>query len=96
MNTQSAPSFWERNRILIKGFLVGFLILIMLIPGAFVASLVRERQNRQLEVVSEVSNKWAGSQTITGPVLMLPYKEHQKIENDKTIEVVKNGLFPAG
>jgi inner membrane protein len=89
MNTQSAPTFWERNRILIKGFLVGFLILIMLIPGAFVASLVRERQNRQEEVVNEVSSKWAGAQTITGPVLMVPYKDYLKTADGKVTEYIK-------
>lgn len=87
--SQSQPSFWERNRILIKGFLVGFLILIMLIPGAFVSSLVKERQQRQEEVVNEVSSKWATSQTITGPILMLPYKEYEKTADGKVVEKIK-------
>lgn len=74
-NEPILATFWERNRTLIKGFLVGFLILIMLIPGVFIANLVKERKLRQQEVVKEVSSKWAGKQTITGPVLIVPYKE---------------------
>lgn len=31
------PSFMERNRIIIKGLLVAALILLMLIPGEFIA-----------------------------------------------------------
>lgn len=66
-------SFWERNRMLIKGFLIGFLILIMLIPTAFLLHLVSERQSRQNEVINEVSSKWGNQQTITGPLIVVPY-----------------------
>ncbi len=88
MNNNQTPSFWERNRILIKGLLIGFLILIMLIPAAFVNSLVIEREGRQEEVVNEVSSKWAERQTITGPVLMLPYKTVEKTTDGKLVEKV--------
>ncbi len=85
---QNAQTFWERNRILIKGFMVGFLILIMLIPGVLVMNLVVEREERQAEVVKEVSSKWAGDQTITGPVLMVPYKDYEKDKDGKTTEKI--------
>jgi len=39
-NRNWEPSFMDRNRIIIKGFLVGVLILLMLIPGAFIAYFV--------------------------------------------------------
>lgn len=67
------PSFWESNKLLIKGFVIGILILVMLIPAAIISDLVKERANRQQEVISEVSRKWAEPQTLVGPVLMLPY-----------------------
>ena len=35
--------------------------------------MINERENRQKEAIEEVSSKWAGKQTITGPVLMIPY-----------------------
>jgi len=92
-NRNWEPSFMDRNRIIIKGFLVGVLILLMLIPGAFIASLVAERQARQEEVVNEVSNKWAGKQTITGPVLMLPYKVLEKGADEKITERIKKAYI---
>lgn len=66
-------SFWESNRAIIKGFMMAFLILMMLIPAAFVSSLVQERATRHREVIGEVSSKWGGAQTITGPMLVIPY-----------------------
>lgn len=89
MNINQAPSFWERNRILIKGFLVGFLILLMLIPGLFVQNLVSERQSRREEVVNEVSSKWAMRQNITGPILMLPYRAFEKAADGSVRELIK-------
>jgi inner membrane protein len=77
-NNNFHPTFWDRNRILIKGFIIGFLILLMLIPAFFVSNLVYERQSRQTEVINEVSSKWAEQQTVTGPILVLPYKEYNK------------------
>ncbi len=79
-------SFFERNRTLIKGFLIGFLILLMLIPASFIESLVNERKQRQQEVIDEISSKWAAPQTIVGPVLVVPYKEYLKDKDGKVLE----------
>lgn len=83
------PSFFEKNRLLIKGFLTGFLILIMLIPAVLIDNLVIERQGRQAQVVEEVSSKWADAQTVTGPVLIVPYDYTYKGADDKLITVRK-------
>lgn len=80
----SAESFLHRNRITIKGFIVGILILIMLIPSVFIMNLVSERSERQREVAAEVSSKWAGTQTITGPLLVIPYTETVQNKDGKT------------
>ncbi|MBS1774245.1 MAG: cell envelope integrity protein CreD [Bacteroidetes bacterium] len=82
---QKEPGLLEKNRTLIKGFLIGFLILLMLIPAAFVANLVSERQLRQQEVVKEVSSKWASGQTVTGPMLVVPYKIYAQ-QDGKQVE----------
>jgi len=82
--------FFERNRNIIKGFLIGFLIILMLIPSAFIQNLVSERAQRQQEVVQEISSKWATQQTVVGPVLMIPYKDYYKDNTGKVVEVSKN------
>lgn len=89
----NSPGFWETNRVLIKGILIGILILVMLIPSAMISELVKERATRQQEVIQEVSNKWAGAQTIVGPILMLPYKEYSTQSDGKTVERRKKAYF---
>ena len=66
-------SIFQNSRILIKGAVVGFLALLLLVPMLLIQNLVRERQSRQEEAIAEVSSKWAHQQTITGPAIAVPY-----------------------
>jgi inner membrane protein len=75
MENNILTSFWKTNKIILKSFFIGFLVLLLLIPTFFIQSLVAERQDRQKEAVAEISSKWAGSQTVTGPVIGIPYNE---------------------
>jgi len=73
------------NRILVKGFITVGLILLMLIPTIFIQNLISERQQRQKEVVKEVSSKWASAQNLSGPFLTVPYTQFVPGENGKII-----------
>jgi inner membrane protein len=73
MDTQQPLSFWQKNKLIIKAAFIGFLTMALLIPTFFIMFLVKDRETRRNEVVHEVSSKWAGSQTITGPFLSVPY-----------------------
>jgi inner membrane protein involved in colicin E2 resistance len=64
--------FWDRNKIVFKSFWIGFLLLLLLIPTAFIRDLVSERQLRQQTAVTEINSRWAGAQTVTGPVIGIP------------------------
>src|ERR1700722_19796381 len=66
-------TLWNRNKIILKSFWIGILTLLLLIPTLFIQNLVEERQQRQQEAVTEVSSRWAGVQTVTGPVIGIPY-----------------------
>ncbi len=81
--------FWERNRLLLKALTIGVLALLLLIPQLFVSDLIRERDARKQEVISEISSKWASEQTISGPMIVIPYLETVLTENNKKV-VQKN------
>jgi inner membrane protein len=74
-------STWQRSKLLIKGLLIGSLILLLLIPAYFIQNLIREREERQKEAFTEISSKWAGKQNLIGPVLVLPYNETARVNN---------------
>jgi inner membrane protein len=83
------------NRILIKGSITACLILAMLIPASYTSKLVDEREERHLEVVKEVSDKWASPQTITTPYLRIPYLKHIVNDLGKTVLLRSELFIPA-
>lgn len=88
MNNQSTHLLdrfnqWLQESITVKLASIGFLVLILLIPSAWIENLMEERQLRAESVISEVSSKWSGSQTLAGPVLVVPYKHLETVRIDK-------------
>src|SRR5688572_2507289 len=92
METNQSPSSlniferlnkWIEESITVKLVSIGFLVLILLIPASWIHDLIEERQLRADDVVQEVSSKWSGSQTLSGPILVIPYKVHEKIDRGK-------------
>src|SRR5688572_19609918 len=82
-------SIWQKSKLLIKGLLIGVLVLLLLIPTFFVQNVISERQARQQEAFNEVSSKWANRQNITGPVLVLPYTENVIGDKGQTLVLKK-------
>jgi inner membrane protein len=78
---------WIRESVIIKMGLIAFLTLVLLAPSVLIQDLITERQKRQEEVIKEVSDKWAGSQLLQGPVLILPYRKivEEEDKNGKSI-----------
>ncbi|PZR33311.1 MAG: cell envelope integrity protein CreD, partial [Azospira oryzae] len=72
---------WLKESVMIKLLSIGFLILILLIPASWIESLINERQYRADDVVREISNKWSGTQTLTGPVLVIPFTKVETIKS---------------
>lgn len=74
-----------RDSVMVKMLVIGFLILLLLVPLSMVGSLVRERQSRSGEAAEEVAATWGNSQTLAGPVLTVPYLQH--VKNEKGVPV---------
>ncbi|MDH4318884.1 MAG: cell envelope integrity protein CreD [Desulfobulbaceae bacterium] len=70
-----------RNSVGIKIITIALLLGALMIPMSMVESLVREREWRRASVTSELSEKWGKEQTISGPILTIPYKKYY---NDNT------------
>ncbi len=63
-----------RRSLTFRAFVVAVLVLLLLIPLAMVGDLVQERAGRMHEAESSISADWGGQQTITGPVISVPYE----------------------
>ena len=87
------PSFWQS--VTFKLIIIGLLILIMLIPGAMIRNLISEREQTQLDVISEIGSKWGNGQTFNGPVLTIPYY-HYIEQDEKTYKEIRFAHFLPG
>ncbi|GMW00321.1 MAG: cell envelope integrity protein CreD [Candidatus Hydrogenedentota bacterium] len=62
-----------RNAPLLRVLLVGFLVLLLLIPARMIEAAIYERQSTRTEAVEEVTGKWGRAQKLVGPSLVIPY-----------------------
>lgn len=88
---------WLRESIMVKLFSIGFLILILLIPAAWIGNVMEERQQRANEVTDEIASKWSDSQNIAGPILVIPYAVRETIDRGNgqtdTYETTRKAFF---
>lgn len=63
-----------RNSASLKVAVIGFLVLVLLIPLAMIENVVADRGRTADEARSEVAGIWGGQQLIAGPVLVVPYE----------------------
>jgi inner membrane protein len=81
-------SSWIRSSVLLKLIGIAVLVLLLLIPASMLQSLVYERSTLQNSAISEICQNWSNGQTVTGPVLSIPYtviikKDSNQIIRDK-------------
>lgn len=72
--------------------IIGLLSLILLIPSFLIQDLISERENRRMSVADEISQKWGKKQTITGPVISIPYKHYYQ-NGDKVEQTIRYAHF---
>jgi len=63
-----------RTSVIARLVVMGIILMGLLIPLSMVQSVVSERTARRDSVASDVSSTWGGSQTVAGPVLVVPYQ----------------------
>lgn len=78
-----------KNPVTLKLLVITALMLLLLIPAAMIQSIIQERESLNQKAVKEVSQKWAGSQEIMGPVLTVPLL-FEEMQNGKLKRYRKN------
>jgi inner membrane protein len=58
----------------IKALVIGLLILILLIPVSMIKGVVHDRIDVHREARADIMRAWGSEQTLTGPILVLPYR----------------------
>lgn len=71
----------KNNALTIKIILIALLIIVLIIPITMVQNMIMERNKIANDASAEVQQKWSKPQNITGPILVIPYKEYIEQEN---------------
>lgn len=89
-NTPQENKFgnWIKKSITARMLMIGFLIIILLIPLSFIESLIRERSLRKETALNEINQQWGNELLIYGPILEIPYKTFT--EKTVTDKITKN------
>ncbi len=82
-NPSAAPASKLRSPAF-KLFVIGILTVLMAVPLLFIELALVDRQDRASEAAQDIASGWGGAQTVTGPVLFVPY--------DQTVTNLVNGL----
>lgn len=67
-----------KNNIYFKIATIVIITVLLLIPTSMIKSLIVERETTQNNAISEVSSKWGEQQTISGPIISIPYYRYSK------------------
>lgn len=67
---------WLKRSILLRMIIIGALSFGLLIPSFMVMGVISERESARNNAVREISEKWGQAQTLTGPILVVPFKKH--------------------
>lgn len=67
-----------KNNIYFKVGAIVIIAMLLLIPTSMIEDLIFERESTQREAIREVSSKWGEAQTISGPIISIPYNKYVK------------------
>ncbi len=70
---------WLRESVSVKLATIALLVILLLIPSVWILNLMEERQQRAGSAMAEISAKWSSSQTLVGPVLVIPFVENESV-----------------
>src|SRR6185436_8476816 len=63
-----------RTSSIVRLLIMGVILIALFVPLAMTSGIVAERTLRRDGVANEIACDWAGSQSVAGPVLSVPYR----------------------
>jgi inner membrane protein len=77
--------WFQRCALVFKVFGVAFIGLLLLIPLGMVQSTLSERKSRYDAAVQSITQTWGTSQSVAGPVLVVPYSHKIEVMETQVI-----------
>ena len=68
------------SRLALKSIIILVMVVLLLLPMAKINSLIDERMQTQKGVKEEFEQKWGAPQTVSGPILRVPYIDSNTVD----------------
>lgn len=85
----------SENSIYWKAGFIIILMSILTIPNGLVQSLIMERQSTKYQVQNEIASSWGNRQTLSGPILAVPYTILHKAAKEENDWITQHTYFLA-
>jgi inner membrane protein len=82
-----------RDSVMFKMLFIALIIIVLLIPLFLIRAVITERQDRRDDAVYEVSEKWGGIQTVTGPIIAIPYTVYYRDDKENLLKRTEYAQF---
>lgn len=76
-NNSLQVNLFQRFAPVFKAAVIFMLAVVLLIPAVMLQDLIKERHAYQQSVTASINDQWGKSQTVAGPVLVIPYRVPQ-------------------
>lgn len=86
-------SLLDKGKLFIKSLIIFGMAIGLWVPTMVIMNMVKERESRQKEAIADISSKWAGKQTVTGPLLMIPYNKVEKDGKGNLLYIKQRAYF---
>ncbi len=64
----------------LKIVFIFFLVLLLMIPVGLIMNLISDREILRTETEIEIQDDWGRSQTLSGPIITIPYYKYETRE----------------
>ena len=82
------------KKFTVKIAVIGFLMLVLLIPLNMIEGVVSERSNFRDHASRSIAQSWTGKQKIIGPILVVPYVQYYKKRDwDKNLKAYQETKY---
>lgn len=94
-NERKGFGSWLSESLVARLIFIGVLTLLLLIPNLWTTNIIQERQATQYQTIEEITENWADIQTLSGPVLIVPYTydDVTVANNKKTVTTHQTNLY---
>lgn len=82
-----------RYPAIVELIILGLVALVLMIGLLMIGGLVSERAQRAESVRREIASSWAQSQTVSGPLLVIPYRVHYLDKEGKAQVTIDRARF---